>query len=238
MNCHDFEIRLERLLDGAIDAAEKTDCLLHAEQCQTCGEMLKAVSGLEPAIATEEKESFVESILERTTGAVCRQAEEKLPAYLDHELRAIDRELLQGHLNGCAPCRKLVTTLGMLSSELPRLAEAPVDERFTVQVLAATLPARTRWLRWWSRHWADWIQRPRFAMEAAYAGLLVVMLVLGAFSTPLAALPEKGLQIMQPDPGTPSVWTHTQEGLGTFWDWVASMFEKVEKEPESKEETP
>ena len=84
----------------------------------------------------------------------------------------------------------------------------------------------------------SWIQRPRFAMEAAYAGLLVIMLVLGAFSTPLAALPEKGLQIIQPEPDSPSVWEHTQESLGTFWDWVASVFEKMEDKPGPTEEKP
>jgi hypothetical protein len=67
-------------------------------------------------------------------------------------------------------------------------------------------------------------------MEAAYVGLLVLMMVLGAFSTPVAALPQKGLQLMQADPETPSVWSEANEDLGTFWEWVASLFEKTENE--------
>jgi len=67
-------------------------------------------------------------------------------------------------------------------------------------------------------------------MEAAYVGVLVVMLALGAFSTPLAALPQKGLEWVQPAPDSPSVWTQTSQGLGTFWEWVASLFEKAENE--------
>jgi hypothetical protein len=238
MNCHEFETRLERLLDDALEPGEKTDCLRHAEQCPICGEMLEAVGGLGSGSPAEEEEPLVESILQRTIGSVCTQAEEKLPAYVDHELGAEDRQLLQGHLNSCESCRKLVTTLGMMSAELPRLAEVSVGEDFTHRVLARTLPTRIRLQRWIRQNGSSWVQRPRFAMEAAYAALLIVMLVLGAFSTPVAALPKKGLDLMQPDPSTPSVWTQTADSLGTFWEWVASLLEKAEETPESTEETP
>lgn len=237
MNCHDFEIRLERLLEGDLEATEATRSLKHAAQCRVCGELLQAVGGLDAAPVVESEEPLIETILERTTGSVCGQAEAKLPAYVDHELATADHELLQAHLDGCAHCRRLVATLGLLNRELPRLAEAPADEELVQRILAATLPARIRVRRWMHKSWSAWVQRPRFAMEAAYAGLLIVMLVFGAFSTPLAALPQKGLDLVQPDPNTPSVWTQTGEGLGTFWEWVASLFEKTEEDPESTEET-
>ena len=238
MDCHRFEVLMESLLDGDLEATEQAACLQHAEQCPACGELLNAVGYGGSQVATESVEPLVDAILERTIGSVCGQAEEKLPEYVDHDLAAADRELLQLHLTSCSQCRKLVTTLGLLNRDLPRLAEVPVDELFTQQVLMVTLPRKTRIKRWWRQRSATLVQRPRFAMEAAYAGLLVVMLVLGAFSTPLAALPQKGLELVQAEPSAPSVWTQTGESLGTFWEWVASLIETAEEKPESTEEQP
>lgn len=238
MNCHDFEIHLEMLLDGQLDPAKRESCLEHASTCATCGELLDAVGG---AISDSEFSSDpleVENVLERTIGSACGQAKERLPAFVDRELTTADRELVDLHLATCAECSELATTLVWLRRELPSLAEVPVDECFTHQVLAVTLPIQTRFLRWWRQQWVGWVHRPRFAMEAAYVGLLFIMLVFGAFSTPVAALPQKGLELMQTDPDTPSVWTQANDGLGTFWEAVASLFENAESEPASSEESP
>ena len=76
-------------------------------------------------------------------------------------------------------------------------------------------------------------------MEAAYVGSLIVLVVLGAFSTPVAALPQKGLELMQPEPGSTSVWVQANEELGTFWETFASLLESEEENrPESNEDTP
>jgi len=238
MNCLDFESRLEALLDGTVGAEARQDCLVHAEKCFVCGELLAAVVGSNPSTPDESTAHLTRTVLERTIGSACSQAKEQLPAYVDQELTGTDKELLDVHLEGCVDCQKLASTLVALRRDLPSLAEAPVDEQFVSQVLAATLPRHTPLQLWWRSHWSGWVQRPRFAMEAAYVGLLVVILVLGAFSTPVAALTEKGIGLVQPDPQSPSVWTHTQEGLGTFWERVASLFEKAESEPESTEDKP
>jgi len=238
MDCHEFEVRLESLLDGRLENVERDACQLHAETCPACGELLEAVGDPEIDASNQPVESLVDAVLASTVGSACGQARERLPAFVDQELVAADRELVDLHMDSCTRCRQLASTLTQLRRELPRLAEAPVDDRFTAQVLAATLPRKTRSKRWWEAHWSDWVQRPRFAMEAAYVGLLVVILVLGVFSTPVAALPQKGVELMQPEPDTPSVWIKTQEGLGTFWEWVASMFEKVEKEQKPTKESP
>lgn len=238
MNCHEFEAHMERLLDEQLDYAKREDCLEHALTCATCGELLAAVGGAASGSEVSSIPLFVENVLERTIGSACGQAKERLPDFVDRKLTAADRELVDLHLASCTECRELATTLDWLRRELPSLAEAPVDERFTRQVLAATLPPHARVKRWWRGHWGAWVRRPRFAMEAAYVGFLFVMLVMGAFSTPVAALPQKGLELMQTDPETPSVWTQANDGLGTFWEAVASLFEKAEIEQESSEESP
>ena len=238
MNCHDFETRFERLVDGDLQEADRRACLQHAEQCTACGELLTGIGEAEVAAAAETAEPLVDSILSRTIGTVCKQAEKRLPAFVDQDLSAGDQELLKMHLGGCAHCRQMVTTLRLLEHQLPQLAETPVDEKFTAQVLAATLPLPMRLKRWLRSQATSWVRRPRFAMEAAYVGLLVVMLVMGAFSAPLAALPQKGIEWVQPDPETPTVWNRANEGLGTFWEKVASLFEKVEKDKKTERESP
>lgn len=238
MDCHEFEVRLESLLDHHLEPSEREACLLHAETCPACGELLEAVGN--PAIDASGQlgDSLVETVLASTVGDACGQAKPQLPAFVDRDLAGAERELIELHLGHCAHCRQLISTLELLRRELPRMAEVPTDDRFLSEVLAATLPPKVRAQRWFKSHWSNWVRRPRFAMEAAYVGLLVVMLVLGAFSTPVAALPQKGLELMQPAPDTPSVWAKTDQSLGTFWEWVASLFEKVEKEQESTEEKP
>ena len=238
MNCHEFESHLEGLLDEQLDLAKRQTCLEHASTCPACGELLAAVGGVASGTEISSDPLDVAKVLELTIGSACGRAKERLPAFVDRELTAADRELVDLHLASCTECSELATTLAWLRRELPSLAEVPVDERFTRQVLAVTLPIQTRFARWWQQQWAGWIRRPRFAMEAAYVGLLFIMMVLGAFSTPVSALPQKGLELMQTDPDTPSVWTQANDGLGTFWEAVASLFENAESEPESSEESP
>ena len=236
MNCHDFERRLEDLLEGRLDTASHQICLHHVRQCAACSELLEAVGNSTSTSSDPLSESLTVAVLEQTIGSACNQARVHLPGFVDGDLSAVDRQLVTLHLEGCTRCQGLADTLVAMSRELPLLAEISVDPRFTREVLAATLPRQSPWKRWWVDHWQGWVRRPRFAMEAAYVGLLVVMLVLGAFSTPLAALPQKGIELARPGPETHSVWTQTGERLGTFWDWFASLYEKTEEE--TTEETP
>lgn len=238
MNCHEFEFHLERLLDRQLDLAKRQACFEHAAKCATCGELLTAVGDAPTATEAPANPPLIESVLERTIGSACGQAKEKLPAFVDQELTIDDKNLVALHLSTCPDCSRLAATLSMLVRELPRLAEAPVDEQFTHQVLAATLQPHIRVQRWWRTHWSAWVRRPRFAMEAAYVGFLFLMLVMGSFSTPVAALPQKGLELMQTDSESPTVWTQANDGLGTFWEAVASLFEKAESEQEPSEESP
>ena len=238
MNCRDFESSLESLIDRRLEPAARDACLLHAESCSACGELLTAVGGLHATDSSLPEEALVGSILTATVGSVCDQAKPLLPSFVDRKLATADRDLVELHLASCDGCRRLSTTLVTLRQELPLMAEVDVDARFTADVLASTVPTPSRFRSWLTDQWSSWVQRPRFAMEAAYVGVLVLMLVLGAFSTPVAALPQKGVELLQPEADTSSVWMKTQEGLGTFWDSVASLFEKVERKQESTKETP
>lgn len=237
MNCHEFERHLEDLLEGRLVPATRQICLDHTRRCAACAELLEATAGSTPDTVDPSLESLTAVVLEQTIGSACGEARERLPDFVDQQLESVDQHLMTLHLETCAACRELTDILLAMKQELPSLAEVGPDRQFTQEVLAATIPQPSVWRQWWTRQWENWVHRPRFAMEAAYVGLLVVMLVLGAFSTPVAALPQKGIELVQTDPATPSVWAQTGEGLGTFWDWIASLFEKVAKE-ETNEDSP
>jgi len=127
------------------------------------------------------EDDFVASVLRRTTGdGACRRAETLLCAYVDGELPGDDRELVDGHLAYCAPCRALEAALARAADVLPALAALDPGPEFTVAVLDATsrrAPATGigRLAAWWHA----WQARPRFAMELAYVATLVLVLVVG-----------------------------------------------------------
>ena len=238
MDCRRFEALLESLLDREVDPVTREDCLDHAAECGSCADLLRP--GLEALVAaTAVADSrLVDSILRHTDSRPCPQARDLLPALIESQLASDDGELVGLHLQHCPECKQLLEILTFLQRELPQLAETPPDDRFTDDVLAATLSPGLRLRRWWRGRWTTWVHRPRFAMEAAYLGLVVILLVLGAFSTPLAALPLKGLELIQPDTGETTVWTEANASLGTFWSQFASLLENDEAESKTTEETP
>jgi hypothetical protein len=127
------------------------------------------------------EDDFVASVLRRTTGeTVCRRAETLLCAYVDGELPGDDRELVEGHLAHCAPCRALAAALARAAEVLPALAVLDPGPAFTAAVLDLTsrrspATAVERLVTWWHA----WQARPRFAMELAYVATLVLVLVAG-----------------------------------------------------------
>ena len=75
-----------------------------------------------------------------------------------------------GHVASCPSCRELVEPMG--PSLAPVAAEPPAS--FLAAVLANTShrARRPRWAETWHR----WMLRPRFALEAAYVGVVVLSL--------------------------------------------------------------
>ena len=109
-----------------------------------------------------------------------------LPDLTDGALADLDRQLVQAHLEHCAPCRSLAVTMGWAGPVLPQLAVVDPGPAFTAAVLARTsrrqrlaLPApqarpaglpglMDRLGRWWGERIlqpgfaAAWRTRPRW----------------------------------------------------------------------------
>lgn len=159
---------------------------------------------------------FVRDVLARTSGSACDRACGLLPELTDGQLEQLDRQLVRQHLEHCRPCRSVAVTLGWLGRELTSLAELDPGPGFTAGVLArtsgrsATAHARRtaavaqagpgglmdRLGRWWQ----DRILRPGFAMQAAYAATVILVLMTATPISPLRGVPRKALAVVQVGP--------------------------------------
>jgi anti-sigma factor RsiW len=193
MDCRQFELSLDDLASGRLPAAERGACQRHADGCTACGELL-ALATLAADVVPAQ---LAASILARTSGAICERVAPQVPELVDGELAAGDRELVAGHVAGCAECAALAAALEGLAREMPRLAEVRPDAGFVEAVLRRTLPLSVQLRRWWQRTWPRWLRRPRFASEAAYIGSLVLVLVFATPGSPLEAVPQRALGVVR-----------------------------------------
>lgn len=181
----------------------------------------------------DDGERFVRDVLARTSGSPCARAETLLPDLTDGVLADLDRQLVQSHLEHCAPCRSLAVAMGWAGPVLPQLAVVDPGEAFTTAVLGRTsrrqrlaMPAPSarpggvpglmdRVGRWWG----DRILVPGFAARVAYAATVVLVLLTSVPGAPLRGVPRAALELMTAGPtalpGTaPAVeWLDAQAGL-------------------------
>ncbi len=252
MDCRRFELRLAALEAGVLDGHELAACEHHAAGCESCGELLR-LARLEPMTDDEQPVDLAPSVL-AATGDGCEAARRLAAAEIDGALERLDAALLEEHAAGCGTCRELRRTLARLAVELPWLAELDPGGDFVDEVLAATLPWSIKARRWWAESWPRWVRRPRFAIEAAYVGVLFVVVFLGATGTPLAAVPERAAELTRQ--GTERVrasstateieeaavqakgwWEEAGSRLGTLWDSAASLLENAEEATHESTET-
>jgi predicted anti-sigma-YlaC factor YlaD len=181
MNCESFDHRLDALLDGACAADEWREAELHASTCSRCHRLLDGVAGRGDAMDDEVADDFTASILARTSGTACATARDRLCDFVDGELTAFDRELVQEHLHHCGPCAELARELAHLHGVLPAFAELPVPADLERRVILST-SRRPAVETLESRVWG-WlgkaVMRPRFALEAAYVCTLLLVMVFG-----------------------------------------------------------
>ncbi|HYK87966.1 MAG TPA: zf-HC2 domain-containing protein [Acidobacteriota bacterium] len=195
MNCSAFEIRIERLHKGLLTPAERQEVEGHLKLCSSCRELARLASVDFEAPLLRQPHDLTRSILERTSGPACGRAQEHLCEFVDGNLENDYEEILSLHLEGCSGCSALVDSLRELKDILPQLGEIDPGLTFSFRVLRATSrqlvkPRVSLWprvQRWWLRL----IQRPRFSLEAAYLGTILLVCV---FGNPLTAVQELSLR--------------------------------------------
>ena len=224
MDCRRFERLLDRLVGEQLGAAESRACRAHAAGCPACGELLTLATL--PVI--DGGGELVTSVLAATSGSPCDGVAERLPDLAQRESSVGEAAVLRQHVADCEECQDLVSVLRRLRRELPALAELRPDARFVDDVLARTLPVHVQLRRWWRRVWPRLLHRPRFASEAAFIGLLVLLLVFATPGSPLEAVPRQVLAAARQP-------VQAEMRLG---DFVAAPFDAVrETAAASSEET-
>ncbi|MFQ5526429.1 MAG: anti-sigma factor family protein [Thermoanaerobaculia bacterium] len=234
MNCREFERGLEALSDGAAPAALRA-YEEHAATCGACSELLALAR-----LPASEPGDLVAGVLSRTSGSACRQAEARLPEFVDGLLSSADgRELVAAHLEHCSSCSGLIVELERLAADLPRLAIVEPDVGLVDAVLRRTLPLPVQLRRWWAAAWPRWVRRPRFATELAYALTLVLVVAFGTPVSPLQAMPERALDFARTDPGeqieqlqavtreeiSERLQAAAESGSRQAWSWVEATRE-------------
>lgn len=195
MNCAEFERHLERLMDG--DGGEPLDreAQRHLEICSRCRE-LEALALGEPVTTDEGADpGIAAAIIGRTSGPACGAAAEHLGDLADGRLQGLDLDLVRIHLAHCSECAELAVAMQQLARQLPSMAEVDPGPGFTARVLRATSEAGARSGSPWGARlrWAGLLLRPRFALEAAYVGALVLWLLFGTGISPLRGIPAQAL---------------------------------------------
>lgn len=69
MNCHDFEGRLDGLLEGALDRDEHVRCVDHVASCPSCYELIEPMGLMLAPVVAEPPDSFLSTVLARTSNA-------------------------------------------------------------------------------------------------------------------------------------------------------------------------
>jgi len=233
MNCERFEDRLQDYLDGRLSDVEQRGADGHLAQCESCAALLRTVNEMltglpvDAVAAAPSDAALTGAIVERTSGSPCERAQGFLADLVDGVLGAEDTVLVQSHLEFCARCTGLHGALQWLAHELPAMAEIDPGPAFTRAVVAKTAPPvpsharreaswRTAAAEWWNRM----VARPRFAWEAAYVALLVLVALFGTSVSPFRSVPSRALAIVQLDPrlAVRTVYDGIGAGGRTAWD--------------------
>ncbi len=188
MICSDFEGRLEALAEGRLGDRAAQDCREHAARCSACSELL-FLAGLGPTEGSVV--DLTPAVLAATSGSLCEAVQGQL-ADVESGVgvagAATYDEALASHLDHCPECEAIAGVLHGLPRELPALAEVRAPYGFVAAVLRRTLPPTTRWRRRCATAWQDWVRRPRFATELAYALTVALLILVGNPATPLSAM--------------------------------------------------
>ena len=198
MNCEQWQALLDAQLDGTLPGALRRRADAHRDGCADCAALHAAALELRALREAAPNPALTDAILALTSGPVCERVESLLPERVDGALLADDAALVDAHLEHCASCAALDASLRWLAGALPALAPPAPDATFTAALLAALddAPRRhplvdvaARWRRLW--------QRPRFALEMAYAVTLLALSLTSLPFSPFRQAPGRALSLLK-----------------------------------------
>ena len=202
MNCHQFEILFTDYLEGRLTTPDRSAAEAHLATCPACRALVTPFTDASSSDPTPDAH-FIPDVLGRTSGSACGRAEGMLSDFVDGGLRGMDAGLLVEHLEHCASCRELAELMVELAQPVREMGEIDPGPAFTDEVLGVTSRFRPRPVPWavrWRARWQALQARPRFTLEAAYAGTLLLVLLFGTSISPLRDVPPRALALAQTNP--------------------------------------
>jgi len=159
----------------------------HASSCEPCRRWIGRYAAGAELWREEAGADVAMPVMAATGGAPCDRARELLASIPDGALDPTDASLLAAHASRCVECRTFGVTVASITDALPILAEWDPGPGFAAAVLARTSrrPAADTLGDRWRAAWQRLLQRPRFALEAAYVVTLCWLLI---FGQPITAL--------------------------------------------------
>lgn len=203
MDCRDLIARLDDLIAGQLRPSERREAEEHLAACSECRDVETLIAAGADERGIEPPPGLLEGVLSRTSGDTCRSAHRLLCDHVDGTLESVDDELLRLHMNDCAGCAGLALALARMTTDLPVLAELQPDERLLADVLARTTRRVKFTIGWAARLMEGWqrlVQRPRLAFEGGYLGLIIMVLLFGIPTSPLAGVPQRALGLVRSNP--------------------------------------
>ena len=179
--CSDLLDRLELHLAGHLPEGEQPALQAHIEACENCRNLLEVWRGKQK---TEPLESLADEVLARTSGGACSRVRAMLCDHVDKVLPEDDTALVHLHLGHCTDCAQLVGIMEESAAVLPQMATLDPGPFFAKAVIAATRPIHPpHRLGLLLARLSLIFERPRFSLEAAYVGALLIFLAFGGAPT-------------------------------------------------------
>lgn len=235
MDCSDLLDRLELLLAGHLPESEQKVLKAHIEACENCRNLLEVWRGERKP---ESFESLADEVLARTSGNACDRVRSMLCDHVDQVLPEDETALVRVHLNYCTNCAQLAGILEESTTTLPQMANLDPGPFFANAVIAATRPIHpSNPLSLLFSRLPLIFQRPRFSLEAAYVGSLLIFLIFGGAPSrsvgDLASATFAGFQL-----NLVKVVGDTPPALGVSWnEFYSSCRSRMEETAEASQET-
>lgn len=200
MDCREFERLIEDLVEGELRPPLAAQARAHAAACDSCRDLEELVRASVTAAPPPPDADLAAKVMATTSGSPCEGALERLSDLTDHT-DGIESSLVQMHLDHCVSCSRVAETLVWLHQALPTMAEIEPDSKFTRDVIRATSGQRRPAWRDMLAHAIEMVSsRPRFPLEAAYAGAMILWLLFSIPSSPLGALAPRALELARANP--------------------------------------
>ncbi len=232
MDCARFEEKIGELIAEQLSLPVRQEAQNHAAHCPDCRALLEIAVGMRNLLPISDQADLARDILLQTSGSACERVHRHLCQFVDGALDPTYTAMIGSHLHHCQSCSTLAGCLAELRQLLPDLAELNPGPNMVGAIVRVT-SARRGPLRQWPKQRPVVRQflnrllwRPRFSLEAAYAGALLIFILVG---NPASSLGNAYSAVWEKARVTPrATWNAARQAVPREWaDFSSATFERA-----------